>query len=381
MTAVAPGLLLPRTVVGDPWGERSVLHEFLIANRGLLIERAQAKVKVRRAPRATDEELRNGIPLFLDQLVVTLQRIAGADDGTISRAAAAHGADLLMMGFTIGQVVHDDGDVCQAVTELAIETEAAITANEFRILNRCLDDAIAGAVTEYNRGRDEQKLEADFERLDGLAHELRNSLNAALLGFGILKAGRVGVGGSTGAVVERSLRNLGALISRSLADVRLRSGKSIPEDIPVAALMQELEVTASMDASVHSQSLTFVGSTADVLVRADRPILAAALTNLLQNAFKFTPPGGKVTLRTSADADHVRFDVEDECGGLPAGKADELFRPFLQRSGNREGLGLGLSICRRGVEADGGSVSVRDIPGHGCVFTIELPRVRSGSPQ
>lgn len=350
-----------------------MLHQFLTDNRDELIRRTRAKVKVRRAPLATDEEVTNGVPLFLDQLAVTLLRIEGSDDDAIGITASAHGADLLKMGFTIGQVVHDYGDVCQAVTELADEQAAVITTHEFRTLNRCLDDAIAGAVTEFCRSRDEQKLDEDAERLGALTHELRNALNAALLAFAALKEGHVGVGGSTGAVVERSLRSLGGLISRSLADVRLRSGKSSPSHVDVKRLLEEVEASALLDAKVHHQSLSVVGPEA-VFVRADRAILAAAVTNLLQNAFKFTPAGGHVALVATFDDDHVRFAVDDQCGGLPPGKAEELFRPFLQRSANREGLGLGLSISRRGVEADGGKLSVSDRPGVGCTFTIELPR-------
>jgi signal transduction histidine kinase len=65
---------------------------------------------------------------------------------------------------------------------------------------------------------------------------------------------------------------------------------------------------------------------------------------------------------------------EDECGGLPSGKVAELFKPFHQRAADRSAVGLGLSITYRSVEANGGRVQVRDIPGSGCVFTIDLPR-------
>ena len=81
-----------------------------------------------------------------------------------------------------------------------------------------------------------------------------------------------------------------------------------------------------------------------------------------------------MALSTNWTADRVRIEVEDRCGGLPAGDTEALFRPFEQRGGNRTGLGLGLSISRRSVEADGGVLSVRDLPGIGCVFTIDLPR-------
>ena len=111
-----------------------------------------------------------------------------------------------------------------------------------------------------------------------------------------------------------------------------------------------------------------------VSVQGDRPLLAAVLANFLQDAFKFTHKGGSVTLTTRATASSVLFDVEDECGGLPPGKYDELFRPFEQRGADRRGVGLGLTICQRAAEANAGRIHVRDRPGKGCVFTLELPR-------
>jgi signal transduction histidine kinase len=101
--------------------------------------------------------------------------------------------------------------------------------------------------------------------------------------------------------------------------------------------------------------------------------------NLLQNAFKFTRAGGRVSLTTSATHEHVRFAVEDECGGLPAGEADDLFQPYVQGGPDRRGTGLGLTISRRAVEAHGGTLAARNLPELGCIFTIELPRFVSAS--
>jgi signal transduction histidine kinase len=109
------------------------------------------------------------------------------------------------------------------------------------------------------------------------------------------------------------------------------------------------------------------------VVHADRQILASIVTNLLQNAFKYTRPHTHVTLRTSTAGNRLLIEVEDECGGLPAGAAETLFEPYVQKSADHTGLGLGLSICRRGTEAIGGTIQVRDLPGKGCVFTVELP--------
>ena len=111
-----------------------------------------------------------------------------------------------------------------------------------------------------------------------------------------------------------------------------------------------------------------------LFVRANRELLLAALANLLQNAFKFTRANSEVTLNAYAFGEHVLIEVKDHCGGLPPGSAEKLFSPFTQRSNDRSGLGLGLSIARQSVEADGGTLSVRDVPGAGCVFTISLPR-------
>src|SRR4029453_14079669 len=112
-----------------------------------------------------------------------------------------------------------------------------------------------------------------------------------------------------------------------------------------------------------------------IVVDADPQILGAALGNLLQNAFKFTRPHSKVSLRTHATAERVVIEVADEWGGLVGGDGEALFGAHEQRGADRTGLGLGLSISRRGVEANGGELRARDLPGRGCIFTVDLPRL------
>jgi hypothetical protein len=101
------------------------LDAFLVENRADIIERCRVKVSARRAPRPTAAELERGIPLFLDQLVETLRLHTTNPDH--DAAATGHGRDLMNSGFTIAQVVHDYGDVCQSVTDLAIERAAPIS--------------------------------------------------------------------------------------------------------------------------------------------------------------------------------------------------------------------------------------------------------------
>jgi signal transduction histidine kinase len=99
----------------------------------------------------------------------------------------------------------------------------------------------------------------------------------------------------------------------------------------------------------------------------------SAIMNVVHNAFKYTPSGGHVQLRARADHQRLVIEVEDECGGISAG-TDDLFKSFGERRGtDRSGLGLGLSIARQAISAHGGDVRLRNMPGTGCVFVIELP--------
>lgn len=354
-----------------------MLADFVTTNRDAIIAAARARVAARKSPEPSEVELWTGIPVFLDELADAL-RLAESSDvidhEQIGRSAGRHGRDLLRLGLTVGQVVHDYGDVCQAITELSVDQQVAISAGEFKTLNLCLDDAIAEAVTSYSDRRERAIEDRGTERLGVLAHEMRNMLNTATLAFETIRLGTVAVGGSTGMVLNRSLMGLRDLIDRSLADVRLDAGVGRLEPIAVAEFLGEVEITASIQARSKGFHLTVKSVHPRVFIEGDRQVLAAALANLLHNAFKFTKSHGHICLSARATVDRVLFEVQDECGGLPPGKAEDLFLPFEQRGADRSGLGLGLSICVRAAEANGGVMRVRDIPGEGCVFTLDLPR-------
>jgi signal transduction histidine kinase len=369
------------------------MYQFLINNRDELIARCKQKVAQRPHRAATRQQLVNGIPIFLEQLTRTLQaeergaaaegeRISGASGGVgasseIGISAAAHGKELLELGFSVDQVVHDYGDLCQAITDLAVERDAPFSVDEFRTLNRCLDNAIADAVTEFSYQRDlsrsrEQAAETN-QRIGFLVHELRNALGTAMLSVSALELTNMPITGATGAVLKRSLDALKKLVEKSIDEVRSTPhAPAVREQFAVGDLLADAAATARLDPRAHLCSFEVVPADPSLVVEANRGILSAALGNLLQNAFKFSHARGRVQLRAVQDGDRVRVQVEDSCGGLPEGSAGHMFTPFAQRSQDRSGLGLGLSIARRSVEADGGTLSVEDLPGVGCVFTITL---------
>jgi signal transduction histidine kinase len=355
-----------------------MLHEFVAVNRDEIIRRCKGKVAMRSVPPPTLAEIDRGDPVFLHQLVDAM-RLGLTSSPEIGRSAIQHGHDMLCQGFTVSQVVHGYGDICQAITELAVAMHAPISTEDFGTLNRCLDDAIAGAVTEYGRARDQSTVDREAahggERLGYFAHELRTLINTATLAFEVLKTGNVGVGGSTGTVLHRSLVGLRALMGRSLAEVRLTQGVQNRERFLVSAFIDDLAPAARLEADARGVQLIVMPIDDGWAIEADRQVLAAVVGNVLQNAFKFTRPRTTVILRVEATADCVLIEIHDECGGLNTENVNDLFRPFEQQSVDRTGLGLGLAFSRWGVEANNGRISARNLPGRGCVITIELPRL------
>ena len=200
-------------------------------------------------------------------------------------------------------------------------------------------------------------------------------MNTALMAFEVLKTGNVGVAGSTGTVLHRSLTASHALITRSLAEVRLTQGVQNPEEFLVSGFIDDIAQAAALEANARHLRLIVMPVEDGVAIKADRQILAAVFGNLLQNAFKFTRPRTTVTLRVGAGAERVLIEIQDECGGLPSGNVNELFRPFEQRSADRTGVGLGLAFSRWGAEANDGRIYARNLPDSGCVFTVDLPRL------
>jgi hypothetical protein len=382
----------------SPAAERAcAMYKLLIHHRDELIERCKAKVARRPLRAATADQLKNGVPLFLDQLTQTLRaekeghagdslRISGAAGGDgsslseIGLAAAVHGKQLLELGYTVDQVVHDYGDLCQAITDLAVERDAPFSVEEFRTLNRCLDNAIADAVTEFSTQRDlsrarRQSAEAN-ERLGQLMHEVRNSLIAAKLAVAALEAGQLPISGATGGVLKRSLVALTTLVAQSMDEVRAAAAPQLTREVfLLASFIGDAGNTAQLEANARGCPFTVRNVDARIEVEGPRELLLGALGNLLQNAFKFTRPHTEVCLSAYADGHGAVFiNVEDHCGGLPPGAAEIMFRPFTRGPMDKSGLGLGLTIARESVEAAGGTLSVRNVPGTGCIFTIRLPQ-------
>ena len=168
------------------------------------------------------------------------------------------------------------------------------------------------------------------------------------------------------------------LVDNTLSDIRMAANIQRLERVPVADFLSGIAIAGNLNADSRAVQLSIDQVDSRLAVNADPQLLASAVMNLLNNAFKYSHAGGHVVLRTLHENGRVRFEVEDECGGIPDDTVDP-FKPFVQRRHlDRTGLGLGLSIARKAVRMHGGDIYFRNLPGKGCVFVIDVPLAGEG---
>jgi signal transduction histidine kinase len=356
------------------------LHEFLDDHRSKILQLTQHKI-AEQSSQGSSPELIESLPEMLDEVVAALREDVGLERETTStdpaNTARVHGRRRLRLGFTMTELVHDYGALCQAITTLA-EESSAIRPHEYQILSQALDTAIAEAVSEYAAEREVDRGETHALRatkhLGCIVHELRNALAAATMSFEAIKSGEVAICGRTGHMLERSLKRAQDLIDRSLAEVRLRSGIELAcEPTSLRDLLEDVEITTTPDAKAKHTHVVIAGAS-PVQLEVDRALITSALANLVQNAIKYSPADSEIHVHCTVRDNTVTIEIEDRCGGLPEDRVDGLFDPFVRGDGDTSGLGLGLPITRQAIEAHGGHVHVHNVPGTGCVFVCELPR-------
>ncbi|MEO6950401.1 MAG: HAMP domain-containing sensor histidine kinase [Polyangia bacterium] len=360
-----------------------MLYEFLTEHRLDIIARSKGRIMASVTPTPTKAELSEGVPVFLAQMENILRRNEGAEPLTakssatehkeLDASAAQYGRQLLALGFSMSQVVHSYGAVCQVITGLLDELGVAVSAREYQAFNLCLDDALAAAVTSYEAAHADTIDQKEVAHLGFLAHELRNALHVAVTVTSLIATGEVGYGSRTAGMLEGAHARMRELIDRSLAEVRLRSGVVARRDVvKLFDVFDGIEIMARIDARRKNTEI-HVSVDHALTVIADRELLVSAVANLVHNAIKYSREKGHVHLRATLVGKRVEIEVEDECGGIAKEKLDRLFDEYVQTHDDRSGMGLGLSIVRNAITAQGGRIRARSIDGRGCVFTIELP--------
>jgi signal transduction histidine kinase len=337
----------------------------LIARWG---DRITSAVAASSLPRA---ELLDHIPAFVDELIRALHPEA-IPLPPMSANAEEHGEQRFGLGFDVAEVIREYGMLHECILEIAGEADFVINPREHVVIAKWLNAGIADAVAEYVKQRDLELQRQSSEHLGFIAHELRNPLGSTKMAFQRLRRTELAES-RTVEMVERGLRRLGEMIDGALSHASLKMGV-IPRPAPVAlrAFLHELETDAAIEAQAKGIEIVVLAPE-DLIVEADPRLLRSAVSNLLHNALKFSHERTKVVMSAALSEGRLTIEVTDSCGGLPPGKVEELFDPLVQRGANRTGFGLGLGIALQAAEAHNGTIKVRDIPGEGCAFIIDVP--------
>jgi signal transduction histidine kinase len=354
------------------------LHAVLSTRREQVLDRWKAMVQGTVAPEnITSIELIDHLPTFLGELIDALRADvsrAATSDLPKSATAAEHGEQRLRLGFSLDAVVREYGALREAILITGKEAGANITMREIDVLFDFIVSGIAEAVAEYTRQRDAEMSRQHNEHFAFIAHELRNPLSAALVAFEqLVRRGRIPADDRAAGSLERGLKRLRDLIDHSLNLARVASGVEVRYD--PANLRSLLEEVAALVASEAAEKKI------DIHIRVDRDeevhidlrLVRSALINLVQNAVKYSVAPCAVDLRGKVENGRATIEIEDACGGLPPGKVEEAFAPFVRLDRREPGFGLGLAIAKQAVDAHGGNIRVQNLPEKGCVFVLELP--------
>lgn len=250
-------------------------------------------------------------------------------------------------------------------------------------------------VTEARRAEEARRVASqrlqDIERLEEMnrfktqllntaSHELNTPLTPLRLQTHLLRSGALGELNErqrkSVAILDRNLGRLSALVGDVLDVARIQAGrlKLRPETIDLATLVAHAVETFEEPALARGIALE-VAASEPLAVRADPARLTQVLFNLVSNAMRFTPEGGRIEVRALAEGAVARVDVADTGIGLEKRQIDALFQPFSQvHEDSRGGTGLGLYISRGILAEHGGAIACEsDGPGHGTTFSLRLP--------
>jgi signal transduction histidine kinase len=355
----------------------SGIYGLLKANRDRLVARWGDGIKAIVATRPLSQaELLDNVPGFVDEVIAALHPQA-LPLPSASPNAPEHGAQRLRLGFDVAEVVREFGLLHDCVLDVAGEAGVALTTRDQHVLNKWLNAGIAFSVEEYVNQRDRELERQASQHLGFIAHELRNLLSAAMTALQRMQLTGAAGDGRAAEVLERNLRRTAEMIDDTLSQASFKMGvEPRSEPTPVLPFLEAIAADWDVEARARQIRLSLSASP-DLSIAADRRLLRSAVSNLLHNALKFSRQGSQVTVGARQAGDRVLIEVADSCGGLPAGKVEELFAPSVQRGLDRTGFGFGLAIARQAAEAHTGSIRVRDVPGTGCVFSVDLPAVRS----
>ena len=291
-----------------------------------------------------------------------------------SGSASQHGEQRHTIGFHVSAVVREYGLLLESIEAVAVKEGIELTMSEYGSLTRHVLAGLAEASTAFLEQQQRTVQDQAHRHFAFIAHELRNPLQNMGLALEAWKIGQSD--GHVREILERALKVARDLTDKSLIEAQNRQGAALPtphcSDFDLIALIDDVLTTSALHSATRSIRLNRE-SNEELPVHLDERLVRSVLTNLVRNGIKFSHRDGMVCVRARESAEgRVHIEVEDRCGGLDEGVAQQMFVPFAQMGTDRSGFGLGLAITRQAVEAHGGNVQVLDVP-QGCTFVVDLP--------
>ena len=322
------------------------------------------------------EQLEDRLVAYLRRLTEALARPDSTSPLVLAETrkfAAEHGEQRLELGYDVAAVVRDYAALPDALQGLLRDRGFRPSADEVLQLTRFLVEGIATAAHAYSLEHDAKIRAAAAQHTGFLVHDLRQPLQSLKLRADLLERRRGAPSADDLRGIRSAVQNLSEQVDNALVRSRLDALPAPDIDsVEVKPLLDLLASEANPIARVEGIDVSVEAEPALVL-QADVRMLRSALGNLIYNGIKFSKQGTVRVRARAAPNEHVVFEVEDTCGGLPEGETEKLFDPFVQLGQDRSGFGLGLALARRVADLHGGALRVHDLPGTGCVFVLELP--------
>ena len=350
------------------------------------------------AKRAHHDVVRNDLPALLRAMAKALRQTGLGGSRAHETVAEEHGEQRWESGWSLTEVIRDYQILRLVLIEyLEQMLSLPLRIREIMALGVFIDDAISASLSAYVRFRDDAVVNAERERLSlleqvsrhkdefmaVLGHELRNPLAPILTAVKIIQSvapsdQRALL--SASAVIERQSRHLVRLVDDILDVARIGRGllELRRERLDIATAIHQAVEAAEPMLVERDQQLTVKLPNAPLPVEADLSRLVQIVANLLNNASKYTQPGGRISVAVQREDGHAAIRVRDNGIGIPKEMLTRVFDLFTQVEGSQQyasgGMGIGLTLVQRLVEQHGGIVACDSAgPGQGSEFTVRLP--------
>lgn len=337
--------------------------------------RVSERAKARNLPK---KAVLNNIAGILDDLIEALaaRETRGAVAAIPARAAEEHGRSRLDLGYGLAELGEEYNSLREALLEAVDQAAIRLDNDTAKALHGAVDQAHRLGVERYIRLQQERLKDMQSEFLARLVHDFRGPLSTALNSIELLRKRGFGTPADLKNLnhIELAARRVLFLVDGELATSQAMTGSVHvqPEDVDVKVLVDQcLDILRPRFEAKNIEMVLALPSS--MRVRSDGLLLGQVLQNLIENAVKYTPEGGRVTIEGAVAQGGMTLSVSDTGRGIAQDLLPLVFDMYHRTERISPGRGIGLSVVKTLIDAMGGNVQVESQVGRGSRFTITLP--------